>query len=175
VLEDLIREYPHSSELLVRRAMLQQLDRSDHSLEDIERDLRAALLLATGHPKPGPWSSGASCMPCETAPRRCCLLPGSAQPGRPGAQGGPARRGRVPPGAASVERGRKKSSLRPSGSSPVISKARSCAQSATNRNRFAFLACLRLRPQEGTIAVGISRAQVIYSGSETPRFLERCD
>lgn len=52
VLEDLLGEYPHSSELLVRRGMLQQLDSGDHSLEDIERDLRAAQLLAPGHPTP---------------------------------------------------------------------------------------------------------------------------
>nr|AGC72575.1 hypothetical protein [uncultured bacterium A1Q1_fos_1870] len=52
VLEELLREHPHSSELLVQRAMLQQLASGDHSLEDIECDLRAAQLLAPSHPAP---------------------------------------------------------------------------------------------------------------------------
>lgn len=46
IVDDLLRENPRSSELLVRRATLQQLDDAEHSLDSIEGDLRTAQLLS---------------------------------------------------------------------------------------------------------------------------------
>jgi hypothetical protein len=47
--ESLLREEGISSEVLVRRAILQQLDAGAHSLEQIEGDLRLAQLRSPGH------------------------------------------------------------------------------------------------------------------------------
>jgi hypothetical protein len=48
-IEGLLREEGSSSELLVRRAVLQQLDEEVHTLDQIEEDLRTAQLLSPGH------------------------------------------------------------------------------------------------------------------------------
>jgi hypothetical protein len=47
--ERLLREEGSSSELLVRRAVLQQLDAEVHALDQIEEDLRLAQLQSPGH------------------------------------------------------------------------------------------------------------------------------
>lgn len=47
--ESLLREEGISSELLVRRAILQQLDAGVHELDPVEQDLRNAQLLSPGH------------------------------------------------------------------------------------------------------------------------------
>lgn len=47
--EDLLRDHEGSPELLVRRAILQQLDSEEHPLDNIEEDLRTAQLASPGH------------------------------------------------------------------------------------------------------------------------------